>query len=145
MRYQTIWFRKGRALVPTIGSPPSGMFFELEPVAVIEPTTEAIEVVLTAAFARQPVSLPERSRFDPGWPKQSVVQVKAGYKSWRSFVQRALRIALIEAPDGWHLAIGEGASPQDVEDISMPVNVTLRQLAEQVMEVASRRGIWREA
>jgi hypothetical protein len=143
MRYQTIWFRAGKAYLPTIGSPPSGMFFELDPVEIVEPNSERLEAAVTAALQRSAVPLKERSRFDPDWPKQSVVQMAAGYKSWRSFVQRALRIALIEAPDGWHVAVGEGTSAQDVEDVRMPVTSTTQELAGCVREVASRRQIWR--
>ena len=144
MRYQTIWFRDGKAYLPTIGSPPSGMFFELDPVETLEPTPERIEAAITAALQRPTVPLKERSRFDTDWPKQSVVQLAAGYKSWKSFVERALRIALVEAPDGWHVAVGEGASTQDVEDVKMPATSTPRELAARVKEVASQRKIWLE-
>jgi hypothetical protein len=93
MRYHTIWFRSGKAYVPTIGSPPSGMFFELDPVEAIEPGEGQVERAVQAALLRPAVAIKERSRFDDDWPKHSVVQVAAGYKSWKSFVRNAPHLA----------------------------------------------------
>jgi len=143
MRYQTVWFRKGKAFFPTIGSPPSGMFFELEPVAVLDPTVDSIEEALHAALQREPVRIPERSRFDTTWPKESVVQVRAGFSSWKAFAKSALSMAVMEAPDSWHISVGEGASPDTVEDVRLPLAAAPRQIAEAILEVAERRPVWR--
>jgi hypothetical protein len=119
------------------------MFFEVEPVTAVTPTVDEIEASLKAALAKPHVRLPERSRFDSTWPKQSVVQAKAGFRSWKSFVRSALHIALIETTEGWHVTVGEGPSAEDVEDITLDAGSTPRHLAEAVLEVASRRTLWR--
>lgn len=142
MRYQPIWFRGGKAYVPTIGSPPSGMFFELDPVMVLDPSPEAIEGALRSALDRIPVAMPERSRFGGGWPSESVVQRKAAYKTWKAFAKSALSVALLELPGNWQISVGEGSSPETVEEVSVPMNATYRHVAEEIMRIAARRPIW---
>jgi hypothetical protein len=143
MKYQTVWFRKGKAFLPTIGTPPSGMFFEVEPVTVLEPTVDSIEEALRGALQRPAVRVSERSRFDSTWPKESVVQARAGFSSWKAFAKAALSIAVMEAPDCWHISVGEGASPDTVEDVRLPLASSPRDLAKAILEIAGRRPLWR--
>jgi hypothetical protein len=143
MRYQTIWFRAGKAYLPTIGQPPSGLFFELDPVAVIdEPSVESLEHALGRALETPPVPVRERSPFASDWP-DSVIQVRAGFKSWRSFAQAALNISLGRTEEVWFITTFEGPSKEEVETKTLPKNSSLSQLAEATMEVASRRTLWR--
>jgi hypothetical protein len=143
MRYQTIWLRNGRAYLPAIGCPPSGMFFEVDPVTSFELTPVVLERELKAAIDREPVRLPERSRAGGSWPKQSVVQQAAMFKSWKTFAKAALRIALVETESAWVVAVGEGESPEDVESVTLSRDASLGELAGTVWEIINRRTIWR--
>lgn len=145
MRYQTLWFRNGLAYLPSIGAPPSGMFFEVDPVNAFEPTLESLAEVLDRALPAQPQPLRERSRYGGDWPKQSVVQTAAGYRSWASFAKGSLRIALIETREGWQVSVGEGPSSDDVENRLLDSGASTRDIATVIMEIIAPRPIWKSS
>lgn len=142
-RYQTLWFRRGKLFLPSIGRTPSGMFFEVAPVKVLEPQNEVLCRELERSLSAPPQVVPDRPRYGGGWPTISVVQAAAGLESWSSFAKRALGIAIIETPAKWQLSAGKGTSQEDVENVELEKTVPLSQLADEVMALADRWPIWR--
>jgi hypothetical protein len=140
-RYQTLALYRGRAYVPTIGMTPAGVIREIEPVAVTEPTHKALVSALADRLVRRPVEVPEWLRGSR--PLTNAVQLAAKSRSWIGFARRSLRFALIETEEGWEVSVGEGSSPDDVEQATLPRSSGPEVLAGAVLEVASRREVWR--
>ena len=143
-RYQTIWFRKGRVYLPTIGKTPSGLFYETEPVKVLDPDPSAIAAGLDAALRSAPTAIPDWPQYQ-GSGGQSVVQIAAGFKSWSAFAKRALGIALIDDGKRWQLSIGEGGAQEDAENVFLDRAASAQQIADAIVAASERRPLWRES
>lgn len=139
-RYQSLALYRGRAYVPTMGMTPMGVLREIEPVAIIEPTHKGLVSVLVDRLGNSPA---EVSEWIPGESRsKNAVQVAAKSRSWIGFARRSLRFALIETDEAWEVSVGEGPSPDDVEQASLPRTSGPEALAGAVLKVAARRGGW---
>jgi hypothetical protein len=125
-----------------MGQAPSGLFYEIEPVAILEPTQHALADVLAKRLSAMPQPVREWYRGDP--PMKSVVHAAAKSRSWSAFARQSLRLALIETDEFWEVSVGEGPTPADAERQRLPRTSLPSDLAEAVLEVAKRRTIWRE-
>jgi hypothetical protein len=142
-RYQSLGLYHGQAFVPTMGKAPSGLLREIEPVAILEPTQNALAATLSERLSTKPTAVREWYRGDS--PLKSVVQLAARSRSWLGFARESLRFALIETDAFWEVSVGEGASPDDVELKRLPSSCLPGDLAAVVLEVAQRRPIWQKS
>lgn len=129
--------------LPTIGKTPSGLLYEADPVQVLEPQATTLATALEVALSRPPLAIPDWPDFQ-GASGQSVVQVAAGFKSWRSFAKAALGIALIDDGDRWQVSVGEGLTQGDVETLTMERGAAPYMIAESITEIANRRTLWQD-
>jgi len=139
-RYQSLAMFGRHVFVPTMGKAPSGLLREIDPIAILEPTQEALSAILSERLDTKPITVREWYRGDP--PLASVVQLAAKCRSWIGFARQSLRFALIETEDFWEVSVGEGASPDDVERKRLPREALPHDLARVVLEVAQRRPVW---
>ena len=140
--YQTIWLRSGKAYIPTIGRPPSGMFFELEPVEIIEPTRDAFGMAVSRCRSGTFVRVRERDRFVAAdWP-MSVVQRAAGFRSWRSFARKCLSLALVRGADKWQITAGEGGE-NDAETVSLAFDSSDELIVEAMVAISEHYTQWK--
>ncbi len=141
--YQTIWLRSGRAYIPTIARPPSGVFFEVEPVEIIEPVQQAFVTAVRRCLSGTFVRVRERDRFvSTDWP-MSVVQKAAGFRSWRGFARQCLSMALIRNADKWQVSVGDGGA-DEVESVVMPMESSVDSIAEIMAEISERHPQWKQ-
>ena len=144
IRYQTMWLRGGNLYVPTIGRPPSGVFFEIDPVLTLAPTRDSLNYVVERCISRHYAVIKERDRFSPeDWPKMSVVQKAAGAKTWKAFAKNSLSLAMIGVDTGWEISVGQGNDPADVETIRLGPVAGQDELVEELLNVIVRRPIWK--
>ena len=125
-----------------MGQAPSGLLYEIEPVAILEPTQHALADALAKRLSALPQPVREWYRGDP--PMKSAVQGAAKSRSWVAFARQSLRFALIETDEFWEVSVGEGSSSADAERKRLPRTSLPSDLVEAVLEVAQRRTIWRE-
>jgi hypothetical protein len=140
-RYQSLALYRGQAYVPTIGEPPSGTFWEVDPVAVVEASEAELAPVLTERLAQGHVRIKEWYRGDP--PRKSVVQVAARSRSWIGFARRSVRFSLFRAEAFWSLGVGEGPQADYVENHHLPLEATGAELTRAILAVAAQRPLWR--
>ncbi len=139
-RYQSLAFYAGRVYIPTMGKAPSGLLWEVDPVAVLVPEHQALASAIGTHLMAEPKAVQDLSPGDP--PGKSVVQVAAKCRSWIAFARRSLRFALIETDESWQVSVGEGPTPDDVEESHLPPLSGPDELAGAVLDVAQRRRIW---
>lgn len=141
----TLWINlyvhQGRVLIPTAGETDAGQFRNIEPVEVADSSDPVqIQKAFKRVVARGSLSLGTPT---PSWPRQSVVEARAGAKSWAEFIRDATVWGVAVKSETFELIPNEFSPPFGFVDAHVkkqvfPSTIGLDALAAKVAEAVGQ-------